>query len=477
MSPKEVAVQADDADLVQAFAGLAGEPVRMRPDFEAELRILARQQVAVQAARRARWPWRWAWQRWFTSSVSDQPSRRAEERVPAARRGLGLGFAMAAGAALTILLVTAALVTRLYPLGPANQVATLSVQAGEVHVTRLKLGDTGLMWKFTVSAAETVRLRPGDELDSDLDADAEIALPDGSRMAMGPGVALDIEALQARTASKPMVVAMRLERGEVRSEVERLRADQDRFEVSTPNLVAQVRGTVFRVDVRKETTRVATDRGLVRVQWNGQSVDVEAGRELVVLPGQPGPTVEALPQSPAIDLALPAESAEVGADGVPVFFTKDVTVPIEIQTLPGAHVEFIVNDVAIARADADANGRATVDFSTEAEGEYRLTSVIETPAGDRSLPAPARLLVVDRTPPSLTLLEPAQPQVSTSTLLLSGVTTPGAQLLLNGESLSVDAEGRFTQKLRLSPGPNQLVLVATDRAGNSVTLQSVVILE
>jgi hypothetical protein len=296
-------------------------------------------------------------------------------------------------------------------------------------------------------------------------------------MAVGPGVQLTIEELQARTASKPLLIAMRLERGEVRSQVEHLRADQDRFEVSTPNLVALARGTIFRVDVRKEATRVATDQGLVRVQWDGQSVDVAAGRELVVLPGQPGPQVEALPQSPTIDLALPAESAEIGQDGEQVFFTKKATIPIAIQTLPGAQVEFVVNDVAVARAAADADGRVTVDFPVDAEGEYRITAVIETPAGDRSLPAPARLLVVDRTPPSLVLSEPAQPQVKTSTVLLKGVTTPGAQLLLNGQPLSVDAEGRFTQKLRLSPGPNQLVLVATDRAGNSVTAQSVVILE
>jgi hypothetical protein len=174
---------------------------------------------------------------------------------------------------------------------------------------------------------------------------------------------------------------------------------------------------------------------------------------------------------------LPAESAEIGQDGEQVFFTKKATIPIAIQTLPGAQVEFVVNDVAVARAAADADGRVTVDFPVDAEGEYRITAVIETPAGDRSLPAPARLLVVDRTPPSLVLSEPAQPQVKTSTVLLKGVTTPGAQLLLNGQPLSVDAEGRFTQKLRLSPGPNQLVLVATDRAGNSVTAQSVVILE
>ena len=71
-------------------------------------------------------------------------------------------------------------------------------------------------------------------------------------MAVGPGVQLTVEELQARSASRPLVVAMRLDRGEIRSQVEHLRADQDRFEVRTPNLVAQVRGTVFRIDVRSD---------------------------------------------------------------------------------------------------------------------------------------------------------------------------------------------------------------------------------
>ena len=462
---------ATEEDLQRAFAALARVPAPLRPEYAAQLRGTLRDELASRAARPQQ-PW---WRRFVSSAP---PVARPAHQAPP-RAGYGLRLAMAAVGAVLILVLATALVTELYPLGSSAQVATLSVRAGEVEIARPVriFVDTGLMRRLTASSAEPVRLLPGDELVSDPAADAEIALPDGSKMAVGPGVQLTIEELQARTAAKPLVVAMRLERGEVRSQVEHLRADQDRFQVSTPNLVAQVRGTIFRVDVRRDTTRVATDRGLVRVQWAGQSVDVAAGRELVVLPGQPGPRVEALPQSPTIDLALPAESAEIRPDGEQVFFTKKATIPIAIHTLPGAQVEFVVNDVAVARAAADADGRVTVDFPVDAEGEYRITAVIETPAGDRSLPAPARVLVVDRTPPALALSEPAQPQVKTSTVLLSGVTTPGAQLVLNRQPLSVDAEGRFTQKLRLSPGPNQLVLIATDRAGNSVTLQSVVILE
>ena len=277
--------------------------------------------------------------------------------------------------------------------------------------------------------------------------------------------------------SRPLVVAMHLERGEVRSQVEHLRADQDRFEVKTPNLVAQVRGTVFRVDVRTEGTRVATDKGVVRVNWGGQAVDVEAGRELQVLLGASVPEVHVRPQSPALSYGDPNAAADVDAEGRRLYFTTSASAGWQIQTLPGVKVLLYVNDELAGSFVGDEDGIVEAAVDLPLEGAYRVAAVMETLNGERSLPSPMEVLVVDRTPPSLLLTSPAEPQVQGDSVQVAGRTEPGVRVELNGEVIAVGETGEFNYKLSLVPGVNEFILVAADRAGNSVKTQSALIAE
>ena len=209
--------------------------------------------------------------------------------------------------------------------------------------------------------------------------------------------------------------------GEIRSQVEHLRADQDRFQVRTPNLVAQVRGTIFRIDVRSDRTRVATEKGLVRVNWNGQALDVAAGRELQVRLGESVPEVNVRPQSPQLGLDLPTATTVTDADADEAYvYTNQASIPWRIQTLPGVRVAFTVNGEETQRVTADANGLATVAFSPQAEGAYRVSVIMETAIGERSLPSPEQVVVVDRTPPSLLLNSPSEPQVQTNSVAVAG---------------------------------------------------------
>ena len=455
----------DEEDFRNAFAELARAPLPMRAAYAAQLRGTLRNELAAQAARRAR-PW---WQAW----------RRPVPAPAQPRRAPRLGFAMAGVAALLVLVLAGVVGTEIYPLGSSAQVASIRVSAGEVHVARpvRVFVDLGLMRSIKVTADETLRLRPGDELISDAEADAAIALPDGSRMAVGPGVQLTVEELQARSTSRPLAIAMRLERGEVRSQVEHLRADTDRFEVKTPNLVAQARGTVFRVDVRSEGTRVATDKGVVRVNWDGQSVDVAAGRELQVLLGASVPEVHVRPQSPVLVYNVPDVLAEVNAQGESLWFTSGSVLPWRSQTLPGVKVTLFVDDVPASTAIAGSDGAANFNLNLAQEGTYRITAIMETLAGERSLPAPTQVLVIDRTPPSLLLTSPSEPQVVGKSVRVAGRTEPGVRLTLNQLPVTVGETGDFEYELPLTSGVNEIILVAADRAGNSIKLQSVIVSE
>ena len=61
---------------------------------------------------------------------------------------------------------------------------------------------------------------------------------------------------------------------------------------------------------------------------------------------------------------------------------------------------------------------------------------------------------VDKTPPFLTIEEPAEDETITKLpLRVRGETEPGASMLLDGDKVSVDAEGGFSAELQPPPGP------------------------
>lgn len=73
----------------------------------------------------------------------------------------------------------------------------------------------------------------------------------------------------------------------------------------------------------------------------------------------------------------------------------------------------------------------------------------------------------DSTPPFLPLLSPAEGVlVEVPEVAVFGASEAGVTLTVNGVAVDVSADGRFEATLALTPGANQIVLVATDPAGN-----------
>ena len=108
-----------------------------------------------------------------------------------------------------------------------------------------------------------------------------------------------------------------------------------------------------------------------------------------------------------------------------------------------------------------------------------LTSSLPTSrrTGEFSRLSTPQTVVFDRTPPSLVLTSPQDPQVTGKTVTVAGTTEAGASLAINGQPAAVDAAGNFSVDMSLTLGPNELNLVVTDRAGNEVKLNSVLIVE
>lgn len=456
--------QVPDGDLWAAFAELTKESVPLRPEYSARLQSLMQAEIRAEAKSQADGVWG-PWWGWLA--------------VPG-RSAFGLRFAFAVACLSIALLGIASLGQRLYPGASDTQVALVTVASGEVTISRSLyiFGDVALTRQLSAVPGNPQGLRASDQVSSVENAEAEITFSDGSRTVLGPGTHLVIDRLQARTASSHLAIAMRLERGSVHSEVVHLRPGIDEFTLSTPNLEAHVKGTVFRVDVRPNGTRLATEEGTVQVSWDGQVAEVAAGQELEVLqafladsPPQPRA------QAPQLRLTSePPESAvQVAETGEWTFYLNAPTMTWQIDSLPGASVEIYINDELVNTIEADGNGLASVDFSPTSEGTYRISAVAVTPTGEKSRPSTAHILVFDRTQPSVVLTSPAEPQVTSEEIVVAGQTEPGVRLVLNGQPLTVDEKGNFQAHIQLSPGPNELAVEAIDRAGNAVKLQSVII--
>jgi hypothetical protein len=87
------------------------------------------------------------------------------------------------------------------------------------------------------------------------------------------------------------------------------------------------------------------------------------------------------------------------------------------------------------------------------------------------------LAVRAQKPPPLLIDSPAQPEVSSSPVILSGRTDPEATITVNGEAVPVDINGAFSTVIDLKPGANPVTVVASSPVERTTTVNIVLILE
>jgi hypothetical protein len=77
---------------------------------------------------------------------------------------------------------------------------------------------------------------------------------------------------------------------------------------------------------------------------------------------------------------------------------------------------------------------------------------------------------LDAAPPDLIVLAPEEGHITNQTsLLVIGVSDPGAEVTVNGVVVDVSVDGTFNHTLELEEGGNAIVIIATDGIGNSQT--------
>lgn len=139
---------------------------------------------------------------------------------------------------------------------------------------------------------------------------------------------------------------------------------------------------------------------------------------------------------------------------------------------PSVVLTILTDEDAVVMVDGEVvvpvEGTGTV-VHVLSEGTQTILVRVEDLAGN-SLEHPPIHVIVDRTPPALRLDDGMPVHTEEALLGLRGHTEPNCTLTVNGARISVDSHGNFVRNFLLSEGDNRMVLVSTDRFGQSTTL-------
>jgi len=103
------------------------------------------------------------------------------------------------------------------------------------------------------------------------------------------------------------------------------------------------------------------------------------------------------------------------------------------------------------------------------------TTTTTTGAPETQAAPPPPTTPRDTTPPKLTVTEPGDGDVvTTSIVTFRGTTEPGARVFSGPYEATVDEKGHWSLKLVVAPGPNGAVFSAEDAAGNETSIRIVV---
>jgi hypothetical protein len=133
----------------------------------------------------------------------------------------------------------------------------------------------------------------------------------------------------------------------------------------------------------------------------------------------------------------------------------------------GRSVQFVLNGSVVATTLLDASGAFNATLTLK-EG---LNSIGVALIADRDVVAVSTYSVVlDRTPPTMTLTQPTTGStVDAKSSVVVGTTEPGSTITVNGQIVVITPEGGFSDSFSATPGSVPITVVARDRAGNETT--------
>lgn len=217
----------------------------------------------------------------------------------------------------------------------------------------------------------------------------------------------------------------------------------------------------FLLNVKKDqSSTLSVQGGDVELRLAGRNIRL-APNQALAIDAQGEPQVVPLPAAPV--LKLPDDGSATSYRDLPPRLTFSWEASPE-----GNRYRFrLARDPQFRQIVADEPlTRTTFAYGNLGEGTYywrvhALRDDIEgRPSAQRTL-----TMVRDREPPRLEVQAP--PKVIRRALLtLSGRTEPGAKVFVEGQAVTVAADGSFRHRVEVKPGASLIVIEAVDSAGN-----------
>lgn len=362
------------------------------------------------------------------------------------------------------------------PDGPASVTASISDQAGHPASARSDFTVDSQPPQVTIlepGNGEWVRETQvdvnGEAVDANLVGVTVAGLParveyssfvaQGVPVGAGPEVTLEAAATDAAGHVGRATVTLRVDRV------------APALTITSPAAGAIVRGPQVRV------TGQAADAAPFTVTVNGQSALVAGGQfEASVLAGD-GPLHV---QAEARDAAGNTTSAEtdVTVDGqaplialaqpAPGTVTRAASVNVAGSVTDGSDVTLHVDGAAVPVA----GGQFSTDVALPDEGPRTIAIVAVDAVGNAAQSSVA--LVVDRTPPALSVASPPEGALlGAEPVLLAGTVQDATAVTVgvDGQAATINGLAWSLQRSGLSEGENLVVVTATDAAGNPSTVE------
>jgi hypothetical protein len=240
------------------------------------------------------------------------------------------------------------------------------------------------------------------------------------------------------------------------------KSDRKKFELMVPDVDTEVDSRNFWVRRDESGSKFTNyDDGALRVAANGSEVTLGRNEGTLVRNGrQPTDKVGILG---AVALEAPADDSRT--------FSADATLRwAPVPDAKGYWLE-LAYDQGFQRMTMSRWGLKDTSFATGPLdiGTYywRIAALDQFGLpGDRG--TVWRFDVrVDQTPPYLAIRKPEDGElIRTTPIDIEGDAEKGSRVRLNGAALDIGADGRFATRLDVAPGRNELLLEATDAAGN-----------
>lgn len=149
--------------------------------------------------------------------------------------------------------------------------------------------------------------------------------------------------------------------------------------------------------------------------------------------------------------------------------TNSAQIKIEGFAEPGAVVKIFASDILEKETVANKNGTFSIGSFELTLGKNEIHALATDEAGNTSQKSNRLTVSYDRTPPELSILEPAKENrliEEENKITVKGKTEKGATVYINDHIVIIDSEGNFQYPVTFGEGENEINVKATDQAGN-----------